>query len=310
MSAEFKSESFKFKASDGKDVHCYRWSSGTEPRALVHIAHGMGEHAARYDWTARKLCAQGFEVSANDHRGHGETAEVLGDFGEDGWNRAIKDLLEIIQMRRSQYPGKPVILFGHSMGSMLSQQYIARHGETIDLVILSGSPGAGSRFQGWLLHTIAKFESWRLGNHATSPLLQSLLFGSANKAFDDEPGATGYEWLSRDPGTVKQYVEDPFCGFVPCCMSICDLFEAERANWTKQAVAGIPGGLPVYVFSGSADPVHNGMKNITRMLDFYRHHGLAVTTRFYPEGRHEMLNETNREAVITDTCQWLNAALD
>ena len=137
-------DEYKFEASDGKPIHCYRWKPATDPRALIHIAHGMGEHAARYDWTATHLTASGFEVTANDHRGHGHTADVLGDFGEDGWNRTVADLNEIIESLKTDNPGKPVILFGHSMGAMLSQQYASKHGKSIDALILSGSPGAGN----------------------------------------------------------------------------------------------------------------------------------------------------------------------
>ena len=306
-------DSFKFNASDGKKIHCYHWPAGGDPKAIVHIAHGMGEHAARYDWAASKLAQAGYEVYANDHRAHGLTADVLGDFGEDGWNRTVTDLDEIIRDLKAKHPGKPVILFGHSMGAMLSQQYIAKYGNTLDAtldaVILSGSPGSGSRFQMWLMHTIARFERWRVGGQAESALLQGLLFGSSNKDFDDEPDATGYEWLSRDKAQVRLYVDDPMCGFVPCPRSICDLFAAERANWKKRRINQIPVDLPVYLFSGSADPVHNGMKNINRLLDSYRNHGLNPDTHFYTEGRHEMLNETNRDAVIEDVLSWLGKTL-
>jgi len=302
-------DSFKFKASDGKQIHCYHWPAQGELKAIVHIAHGMGEHAARYDWAASKLAQAGYEVQANDHRAHGLTADVLGDFGEDGWNRTITDLYEIIQDLKTKHPDKPVILFGHSMGAMLSQQYIAKYGNTLDAVILSGSPGAGSGIQMWLVHTIARFERWRVGGQAESALLQGLLFGSSNKDFDDEPDATDYEWLSRDKAQVRLYVDDPLCGFVPCPRSICDLFAAERANWKKKTINQIPVDLPVYLFSGSADPVHNGMKNINRLLALYRNHGLNPVTHFYTEGRHEMLNETNRDAVIEDILSWLGKTI-
>jgi len=298
-------DSFKFEASDSKQIHCYHWPASGEPRAIIHIAHGMGEHAARYDWTACRLAEAGYEVTANDHRAHGLTADVLGDFGEDGWKRTLTDLFEIIQELKTKYRDKPIILFGHSMGSMLSQQYISRYGNTLDAVILSGSPGAGSRFQMWLVHTIARFERWRVGGQSESALLQTLLFGSSNKDFDDEQDATGYEWLSRDKEQVKLYVDDPLCGFVPCPRSICDLFAAERANWQKEAINQIPDNLPMYLFSGSADPVHNNMNNINRLLGFYHDHGLAPCTRFYAGGRHEMLNETNRDTVIADVLNWL-----
>jgi alpha-beta hydrolase superfamily lysophospholipase len=300
-------DTFKFEASDGKQIHCFSWKTEGEPKALVHIAHGMGEHAARYDWAASRLVAAGYEVTANDHRGHGLTADELGDFGEDGWNRTISDLHEILESIKGKAPGKPIILLGHSMGAMLSQQYAARHGETLDALVLSGSPGAGNTFQMWIVHLIARFERWRVGNRGESSLLQALLFGSSNKDFEDEPEATGYEWLSRDRDQVRIYVEDPMCGFVPCPMSVCDLFEEERTNWKAETIENIPAGLPVYLFSGTADPVHNGMKNINRLLKLYRNQGLKITTKFYAQGRHEMLNETNKESVIRELIHWIDS---
>ncbi len=298
-------DTYQFDASDGRQIHCYRWKAEVKTRGLVHIAHGMGEHAARYDWAASKLAAAGYEVTANDHRGHGLTADVLGEFGEDGWNRTITDLHEIIQSLKSDHPDKPIILFGHSMGAMLSQQYIARHDPTIKLLILSGSPGAGNAFQMWIFHLISRFERWRVGDQGESALLQNLLFGSSNKDFE-HAGATGYEWLSRDKDQVQLYINDPMCGFVPCPMSVCDLFKEERVNWKPESINDIPADLPIYLFSGSADPVHNGMKNMNRLLKLYRRHGLRVTTKFYSEGRHEMLNETNREVVIEEVIDWIN----
>ncbi len=299
----------KFVASDGHSVFCYRWSNQAEPKALIHIVHGMGEHAGRYDWVAMQLVASGYHVTANDHRGHGRTARTLGDFGPDGWNRILKDLREMITDLKARYPGIPLVLFGHSMGAMLTQQFMANHGELLDAAILSGSPGAGNRFQMWLVHTIARFERWRKGACEESPLLQNLIFGSSNKAFEEEPGATGYEWLSRDPEQVRRYVDDPFCGFVPCPRSICDLFAAERQNWSPESIARIPADLPVCLFSGTDDPVHNGMKNIDRLLKRYRDRGLHIDTRFHEGGRHEMLNEINRDEVMDEVIRWLDTTI-
>ena len=137
-------QSITLSASDGANVACYDWPLES-PKAVIQIAHGMGEHAKRYDWVAQQLNNAGFAVRANDHRGHGETAQQsaypLGYMEPDGWNRTVSDAYEINQDLRQTYPGKPLILLGHSMGSMLAQQYITRHGASIDVLVLSGSPG-------------------------------------------------------------------------------------------------------------------------------------------------------------------------
>jgi len=302
------SETFGFEAADGTAVHCYRWlpEDPSRARAIVHIAHGMGEHAARYDAVGRELAARDFIVVAGDHRGHGRTATTLGRFGEDGWNRALDDLRGLIASHRENWPGKPVFLLGHSMGAMMTQHYITRYGETIDGAVLSGSPGRGSWLQGAILRLLVWFERWRLGADATSPLLEQLVFGSANKAFEAEASdPTGFEWLSRDPDQVRAYVDDPLGGFVPCTGSLHDIFSGNREALGRDAIGRIPRKLPLYVFAGTSDPVNNDMKNIDRLLARYRERGLEITTRFYPEGRHEMLNETNRTEVIGDLIDWL-----
>jgi alpha-beta hydrolase superfamily lysophospholipase len=291
-------------------MHYYRWLPAGEPVASVQIAHGMGEHAARYDWTAGHLTAAGFAVYAQDHRGHGLSSSPAdyGDMGEDGWNRTISDAHELTRLIRSNHSGLPHALVGHSMGSMLSQQYLYRFGSELDAAVLSGSPGLGGAFQLWLSHTIARFERWRHGPAGHSDLLQNLLFGKSNEPFDG-PDATGFEWLSRDEAQVRRYVDDPACGFVLRSGSIVNLMAGAREARKKSHIAGIPAELPVYVFSGQADPVHDEEKGLNRLLERYRAVVRRVDYRLYPDGRHEMLNETNREEVVADLVGWLRQAL-
>ena len=303
-------EQLKLNASDGTRLHLYRWLPQLPPLATLQIAHGMGEHGARYHDTAQALVEAGYAVYANDHRGHGQTADpqLLGHMGADGWNRAIQDAADITAFIRANHPGLPHILLGHSMGAMLGQQFLYRHGAQIDAAILSGSPGMHGRFRGWLSHTLARFERWRLGPTAESPLMQKLLFGDANKAFASAD-ASGYEWLSRDSAQVARYASDPQCGFVLRTGSLCDLFAGARQARKRENVLQIPRSLPVYVFSGSDDPVHDGERNLRRLLKSYRDHLKRVDYHIYPGGRHEMLNETNRAEVVQDVLSWLDSVL-
>lgn len=303
-------EHLTLTTTDGHLMGCYRWLPAQAPRAVVQIAHGMGEHAARYDWTADALTQAGFAVYAQDHRGHGTsaTAETYGDMGEDGWNRTVRDAAELTDHIRSAHAGLPLALVGHSMGAMLAQQYLYRYGAKLDAAVLSGSPGFGGAFQLWLSHTIARFESWRLGFGAHSELLQNLLFGKSNEPFDG-PDATGFEWLSRDAAQVRKYVDDPACGFVLRAGSLANLMAGAREARKKRSLAGIPAALPVYVFSGSVDPVHDEEKGLNRLLARYRARLSRVDYRLYPDGRHEMLNETNRDEVVADLIRWLRQSL-
>jgi alpha-beta hydrolase superfamily lysophospholipase len=296
---------FGFVASDGKEIQCYRWLGAGRPRAMVQIAHGMGEHAKRYRDIARRLVAAGYAVVANDHRGHGDTAgpEHLGDLGPGGWDRVIEDAFEINAHVGAQLPGVPRVLLGHSMGAMLTQQYVYRHGSTLQAVVISGSPGIGAALQLFVMHTIARFERARLGAAVSSPLLDRLVFGAANDPFE---GDTGFEWLSRDAEQVRRYVEDPYCGFVLRTGGMCDLFAGAREARRKKSIALIPKTLPIYVFSGGADPVFAGT-GLQRLEARYRKAGIVdLTVRLYEGGRHEMFNETNRDEVTDDLLAWLD----
>ncbi len=292
-------------ASDGKAVQCYAWLRDA-PRGAVQIAHGMGEHAKRYDAVAKALNEAGFVVYANDHRGHGVTGEANhGYMGGDGWNRVLADAYEINCEIRSNHPDVPLILLGHSMGSMMSQQYITRYGASIDGLALSGSPGFSDPIAGTIPRLLARFEAWRLGPEKQSELMQKMLFGSSNKAFDG-PGATGFEWLSRDGGEVMKYVDDEACGFVLSAGSLCDLFAGAGASQKEENLANIPKDLPVYAFSGSDDPVHGEQKNFNRMIEAYRSAGLTdLEYRMYQGGRHELFNDINAGEVLTDLIAWL-----
>ncbi len=308
MADVLREEAFEYVASDGRAIHCYRWQRGGPPRAIVQIAHGMGEHAARYRTVAQRLADARYLVVADDHRGHGVTVgdDSLGDFGAGGWDRVIEDVYEINRHCKAHSPSLPIVLLGHSMGAMLTQQYLYRHGESLDAAILSGSPGLGGAFAMWLTHTIARFERFRLGSAASSALLDRLIFGSANDSFE---GETGFEWLSRDVHQVRLYVDDPLCGFVLRTGSLCDLFAGARQARRSKSVAAIPPQLPIYVFSGADDPVDQG-SGLARLERSYRAAGIRdLTVRRYEGGRHEMFNETNRDAVIDDLLVWLDAHL-
>ena len=267
----------------------------------------MGEHARRYEPVARALGQAGYAVFASDHRGHGGTAtQPLGWMGGDGWNRTIADVYEFGVRLRGRHPGCRLVLLGHSMGSMLAQQFITRHGAAIDAAAFSGSPGFKNAFGRIVPKLVARFEAWRQGPDQPSALLQSLLFGNSNKPFD-APGATGFEWLSRDAAEVRKYVDDPLCGFVLTTGSLVDLFAGAAMAQSPACLENIPRTLPLYVFAGTEDPVHGGRADIDRMLQMWRAAGLTrIEHRWYDGGRHEVFNETNRDEVVRDLVTWLD----
>ena len=305
-----RSSDFTHQASDGKALFVYRFlpDEGTPVKGVVHVSHGMAEHAARYARLAESLTAAGYAVYANDHRGHGKTASTdeLGFFAkEDGFARVVADLAELVAHEKKEHPGLPVVLFGHSMGSYMVQQFLFDHGSELAGAVLSGSAGKPNLLAS-AGRLVARAERLRLGERGKSKLLGDLSFVAFNKQF--APTRTGFDWLSRDPAEVDKYVADPLCGFDVTTTLWVDVLDALSSNASTESQARIPKTLPIYVFSGSEDPVSEKTKTLEQLLGAYRLAGVRdVSHRFYQGARHETLNETNRDEVTKDLVTWLDA---
>ncbi|MBB6522886.1 alpha/beta fold hydrolase [Pseudoteredinibacter isoporae] len=290
----------------------YRCSWRIEkPKAIVQLAHGMGEHIGRYDGFARFLNAQGYSVYGADHRGHGKSSipSSYGHMGKKGWEGCLDDMAEIADKAREQNPDIPLFLFGHSMGAALSQQLITDIEIPYDGVILSGSPGFVSPLLAKLGRAVSRFESWRRTDAGNSGVLKALVFDGNNKAFKND-GDSGYEWLSRDEAQVQAYVDDPACGFVLSNGSMAEFFNGLLEGQKAEAVRAIPTSMAMLILSGSADPVHQDTKNLRTMRLAYEQQGLNPDYTLYRGGRHEMLNESNSEQVYSDILSWLDAKVD
>lgn len=305
-----KTETFTFKEEGGLDIFVYKWVPDDDVRAVVQIAHGMAETAARYERFAEVLTGAGFLVYANDHRGHGKTAkdvESVGDPGVDGFNGMLRNMRQLDGIIKEENPGLPFFIFGHSMGSFLLQRYMCLYGDRLNGAILSGSNGR----VGCLLYIgswIAKREIKKLGRGHRSAKLDKLSFGGYNKPF--KPNRTKFDWLSRDEAEVDKYVEDPFCGGIFTSGFFYDFFEMLKLTQDKREIRKVPKGLPIYILSGDADPVGNFGKGVRRLVKTYREIGITdLEYRLYEGGRHEMLNETNRDEVMQDILAWLDGHL-
>lgn len=272
------------------------------PKYVFIISHGMAEHASRYDDFATYLNQHGCSVFAIDHIGHGESIEKeqLGHWPKNGFNICVENLHTLIQHAKDIYPETPIILFGHSMGSFVSQEYIKKYSESIDGVILSGSTKAG------LLHKSGNMLAkvlFACGNtHKQNKFLNKLSFGSFNKAF--KPNRTGFDWLSSDNEQVDKYISDPLCGFV-CTTGFFKGFFKGLSTLNK-SIDAINKNLPIYIMSGSKDPVGAFGKGVIKLYNMYvKNHITTVDIKLYENGRHEMLNETNKLEVYMDIMSWI-----
>ena len=297
---------FGLQTSDGQRLFVRSWLPDSPPRGIVQIAHGLVEHSARYGRFATALNRSGFGVYANDHRGHGHTAaaEDLGFLAaSDGWRLCLDDLWMLNRQIAATHSGLPIVLIGHSMGSILARGFAAEHGAALAALVLSGANGRPPATAA-LGPPIARFERWRLGPRGKSKLLKAMMFGAFNQPF--KPTRTEFDGLSRDPAEVDAYVADPLCGFDFSTQLVIDLLGGLTPLLAPSELARIPKRLPICVMSGARDPVG---ANLQSLLDAYRAAGLTVTARVYPDARHELLNETNRDEVAADLVAWLDGVL-
>jgi len=279
-------EDFSFASEDGLEIAYYRWRVPGKAKGIVQIAHGMGEHSIRYAHVAEFLNQAGFHVYANDHRGHGQTAkdrESLGDFGAAGWSGLVGDMVTMTRIARTREGGLPLILLGHSMGSFAAQNYVLDSSAAIAGLVLSGSAAVDKL--------------------AIDPS-QDADLTAFNRSF--EPARTPHDWLSRDPAAVDAYEADPLCGFGINKQAMATMIASAIRLIDPAELAKIRKDLPIYVFAGDKDPVNHDLEWVKPLAERYRVAGVAnVSEKYYPGGRHEMLNETNRDEVMRDLLSWI-----
>jgi alpha-beta hydrolase superfamily lysophospholipase len=274
-----------FQDSLGVDVVFYEWPVA-EPKAIIQIAHGLGEHARRYDHMAAVLNRAGFSVHADDHRGHGQTGlrqierkkiKKLGNLGQGGMDATFKQVLDFSKLIKSENPGKPLVFLGHSWGSFIAQKVINNSSDLYDAVVLSGSA-------------------------LTMP--GYLATGDFNKVWKMLPGSTGYEWLSRDVEVQKRFVADPLT-FLAAAMQVFGVANSLKLFGTPSK--NVRSDLPILVQVGEADPIGGEYSNKALVEAYRKKAGIQDIELFvYHDARHEIYNELNKDEIIHDLIKWIN----
>lgn len=285
-------------------VYYEYFPSSEKEKGVVLIVHGMAEHISRYQEFATYLSERGYHVYGYDQRGHGQTAgylEAMGYLGKNGWAKAVDDIKDMVTHIRKQHD-LPVYVLGHSMGSFISREFTSKYSDMIDGLILSGT-GYRSGFQGYVMIGIAKIQSFLLGDKHPSVMIDRM----TNKVFNAKikPLKTRCDWLSYNNDNVDAYIADPYCGTVFSSSFYAELFAAvERVN-KRELINKTRKELPILLFSGKDDPVGGygvGVENVYKM---YKENNDDVRIILY-EGRHEMLNENDRDDVYHDVKDWLD----
>lgn len=301
-----QTEYFHLATSEEYRTQLYAWLPDDEPRIIIHIVHGMAEHAKRYAAIAAKFTEDGYAVFANENRAHGTAVKSVAELGigEANWYyKQIEDLKIIINYLHQRFPGKPVFLFGHSMGSFLCQRYFQLYGKNLQGLILSATNGQPDPLLN-LGVAIAYIQYKACGTWHRSALINKLSFGKFNSKF--KPNRTNHDWLSRDETEVDKYVADERCGFVCSAGFFYYFFKGLRDTFKELNLKAMPRDIPVYCFAGSEDPVGFEGKGFLMLIRTWQKAGIRdIEYKLYQNGRHEMLNETNRAEVLSDLERWL-----
>ena len=301
-----------FASGDPGEHYYYQWSP-KRPKGWLHIMHGMAEHSARYADLAEFLNQQGIMVTAGDHRGHGLTgtaADSLYHFADhNGWNQMVDDQWQLIDSVANE-SDLPLVILGHSMGSFMATHCCQRYTRQLTDRRLKGLILSGSNYDSpsvfKVVAGLAKIERLRVGRRSISNLLEALSFGAFNRAFT--PNRTEKDWLSRDHEQVDTYISDPMCGGAITTQSWFDFLSGLAHLFTSKALATIDSELPIYLFAGELDPVGRQGKGVKKLKQALQQAGVQnIELKLYTNGRHEMINETNRNEVYADILKWLMA---
>ena len=277
-----------FTDAQGVEITFYEWPVA-EPRAVVQIAHGLGEHAMRYNHVAASLNRAGYSVYADDHRGHGQTgkrmierAEIkrMGNLGKGGMSATVAQVFELSELIRGELPNLSLFLLGHSWGSMLAQKILNQNSDSYAGAVLSGST--------LMLPGVAPTSGF-------------------NKKWDKTPNKSTKEWLSSDESVGREFMKDPLC-FGETAIEVFGITNV--AVLVSLPSKKISSDFPVLLIAGSEDPLGAERGNMLLAKAFTRAGVQDVTMIIYPEARHEVFNELNKQEVLADLTNWLNASLE
>lgn len=301
-------ESFYFTSSIGVEVYAQKWINKdlAEYKGIVQLVHGMQEHIGRYDDFAKVLADCGYIVVGHDHLGHGNTVKNEEDFGyftdTEGWDRLVEDIHILQNEIHKEYPELPYVIMGHSMGSLLVRTYVTKYKDKLSGMIISGTSGQKGSLLilgKMLIKVIMLFK----GKRYKSKLLEYLITGSFNKKF--KPNRTNADWTTRNEEIVDKYQKDPKCGKNFTAIAYYELLKGTH-YLSKQKNINKTLNIPTLIFSGDKDPVGENAKGVIRVYKMLMKAGLdKVKIRLFKDGRHEMLNEINKDDVYYLILDWL-----
>ncbi|MGL1890258.1 MAG: alpha/beta hydrolase [Spirochaetaceae bacterium] len=284
-----------FKVDDGLSLAYKVWDKVETPVGVVILIHGMAEHIERYDSFAVFLNSKGFIVYGADQRGHGKTSGKKGMFSSrDGDKKVITDQFQFYNFVKTNHPDLKISYMAHSMGSYIARNLITTFKIDVDKIILSGTgyePPAKATVACLLANSISRSKPAE-----DAIFLDKMVNGPFAESITNP--ITKFDWLSRDNDQVAKYVNDSNCGYICTNKFYSDFFKIIKTVCSTRNIKKIDKDLPILLYSGEKDPVGGkNACNVIKLYDIYTSLGLNVSMSINKDGRHESLNETNKEEV-------------
>lgn len=309
----FQKKETSFLSADGKsNVFARIWQDGeVRPEFVLQICHGMCEYIDRYEEFAEFICAHGGIVCGNDHLGHGNTkqANESGCYGyfsdKNGEKLVVEDVHSLTKQIKEQYPGLPIVLLGHSMGSMVARSYMTKYGDETKCAVFMGTSGSNNLTG--LIRFLANVGMFFGRAKKPAKLLSHLAFSKYNDRYEDV--RTKNDWITRDRERVDRYNADPQCTFLFTDRAAYDFAnlvdEVSGMQWAQR----MPKEKTYLLISGDMDPVGNYGEGVKEVYGWMRQAGLETELKLYDGARHELLNEVNRQEVARDILNWIGKNL-
>lgn len=282
-----------FKSFNERDmVQGWVYVPACEPKGIIQLIHGFGEHSRRYFHMIVAFMDAGFIVAADDHVGHGKTAvenDCWGDWGDKGPHTMMEDEHTLTKLVKEMYPGLPYFMYGHSMGSFIARDYIAKYGDELKGVTLCGTCGALPS----LNDTMAAIQASIDAGHGmeSDPNFTAMLFGFMFSRIE-EPVALGNEWICHSKWVQDDHAADPFDAFTKpvsnrSMLDFCKMMDfIQGEEWA----AKVPLDLPIYNIGGDEDPVGSWGEGVYYTSNLLANTGHKVKTKLYSGYRHEIHN--------------------
>lgn len=274
-----------------------------EPKGIVQIAHGMAEHKERYYNFMEYLSSKGYICVIHDHRGHGASIREINDLGyfyTEDISYIVDDLYQVTEYISSKYKHLKISIFSHSMGTLVSRNYLKKYDDKIQKIILCGPPtenklaGVGVFF--------AKLTKTLKGEKYRSKFLNTLTFGSYNTKHKIENG-----WICSNEKAVERYNNDNLCGYIFTTNGFINLFKLMKEAYNKKNWQMKNKEMPIYIIAGREDKVIQNEEKFKHLKSYLKHLGYTnIGSKLYDGKRHELINEENNQEVYQDILEFID----